>query len=41
MICNGCRHGLAQPAPLKSGIWVYPGFPTLFWGLSVFFVGDL
>ena len=21
--------------------WVYPGFPTLFWGLSVFFVGDL
>ena len=20
---------------------VYPGFPTLFWGLSVFFVGDL
>ena len=24
---------------LKNG--VYPGFPTLFWGLSVFFVGDL
>ena len=23
----------------KNG--VYPGFPTLFWGLSVFFVGDL
>ena len=22
-------------------MWVYPGFPTLFWGLSVFFVGDL
>ena len=22
-------------------IRVYPGFPTLFWGLSVFFVGDL
>ena len=22
-------------------LWVYPGFPTLFWGLSVFFVGDL
>ena len=21
--------------------WVYPGFPTLFWGLSGFFVGDL
>ena len=23
------------------GIWVYPGFPTLFWGLSGFFVNDL
>ena len=22
-------------------IWVYPGFPTLFWGLSGFFVNDL
>ena len=22
-------------------IWVYPGFPTLFWGLSGFFVDDL
>ena len=22
-------------------IWVYPGFPTLFWGLSGFCVGDL
>ena len=21
--------------------WVYPGFPTLFWGISGFFVGDL
>ena len=21
--------------------WVYPGFPTLFWGLSGFFVNDL
>ena len=20
MICNGCRHGLAQPAPLKSDV---------------------
>ena len=26
---------------LPDIIWVYPGFPTLFWGLSVFFVGDL
>ena len=25
----------------RSRFWVYPGFPTLFWGLSVFFVGDL
>ena len=25
----------------QSQIGVYPGFPTLFWGLSVFFVGDL
>ena len=25
----------------ESAIRVYPGFPTLFWGLSVFFVGDL
>ena len=24
-----------------SGIWVYPGFPTIFRGLSEFFVGDL
>ena len=24
-----------------SLIWVYPGFPTLFWGLSGFFVDDL
>ena len=22
-------------------MWVYPGFPTLFWGLSGFFVNDL
>ena len=22
-------------------MWVYPGFPTPFWGLSGFFVGDL
>ena len=22
-------------------VWVYPGFPTLFWGLSGFFVNDL
>ena len=26
---------------LVSFYGVYPGFPTLFWGLSVFFVGDL
>ena len=25
----------------RRKIRVYPGFPTLFWGLSVFFVGDL
>ncbi len=25
----------------KSRNWVYPGFPTLFWGLSGFFVDDL
>ncbi len=25
----------------KTDIWVYPGFPTLFWGLSGFFVDDL
>ena len=31
--------GAEQRAMKKSG--VYPGFPTLFWGLSVFFVGDL
>ena len=27
-----------RPLPV---FWVYPGFSTLFWGLSVFFVGDL
>ena len=31
------RHDL----PDRRGPRVYPGFPTLFWGLSVFFVGDL
>ena len=31
----------AQTLTLASNIRVYPGFPTLFWGLSVFFVGDL
>ena len=25
----------------SSFYWVYPGFPTLFWGLSGFCVGDL
>ncbi len=24
-----------------TNLWVYPGFPTPFWGLSGFFVGDL
>ena len=35
---------IAPGARVESGIHyfrVYPGFPTLFWGLSVFFVGDL
>ena len=26
---------------LSRSCWVYPGFPTLFWGLSGFFVDDL
>ena len=29
------------PKQAWSLLRVYPGFPTLFWGLSVFFVGDL
>ena len=30
------------PAPkFDTDSWVYPGFPTLFWGLSGFCVGDL
>ena len=33
---------IVLPRPVSSAIKrVYPGFPTLFWGLSVFFVGDL
>ena len=36
------RHSaLGYVAPLVFKQRVYPGFPTLFWGLSVFFVGDL
>ena len=27
--------------PSRREKWVYPGFPTLFWGLSGFFVDDL
>ena len=32
-----------EPSALASrrDFWVYPGFPTLFWGPSGFFVGDL
>ena len=30
------RHPKSMP-----NMWVYPGFPTPFWGLSGFFVGDL
>ena len=30
-----------QTSSLSRGRRHYPGFPTLFWGLSVFFVGDL
>ena len=30
--------GIRSPRPFFR---VYPGFPTLFWGLSVLFVGDL
>ena len=35
--------GDLTPAEFKAQLEmrVYPGFPTLFWGLSVFFVGDL
>ena len=29
------------PIAPSTYFWVYPGFPTLFWGLSGFFVGDL
>ena len=48
---NGCRcpacgrrgRIVHQTTELRrwEDIGVYPGFPTLFWGLSVFFVGDL
>ena len=34
-------HALVHNSRSRSIIGVYPGFPTLFWGLSVFFVGDL
>ena len=35
------RQALVELDVLASISRVYPGFPTLFWGLSVFFVGDL
>ena len=31
----------ALVAVVRRFLWVYPGFPTVFWGLSGFFVGDL
>ena len=34
------RTTLARQGP-SSDLGVYPGFPTLFWGPSGFFVGDL
>ena len=37
-IIGGVAVGMSYVYFIK---WVYPGFPTLFWGLSVFFVGDL
>ena len=44
--CQDCRHRTARidsVARLRAQafIGVYPGFPTLFWGLSWFFVDDL
>ena len=34
-------HRYEHPARLLPTSWVYPGFPTIFRGLSEFFVGDL
>ena len=36
-----CPNFFSSPEPIEVLFRVYPGFPTLFWGLSVFFVGDL
>ena len=41
---HGTFFGENRPSVTGQGrefFWVYPGFPTLFWGLSVLFVGDL
>ena len=35
------REGRGREAFPYPDSWVYPGFPTLFWGLSGFFVNDL
>ena len=36
------RHFAGRPRNyVGQHFWVYPGFPTLFWGLSGFFVNDL
>ncbi len=47
-VCHNSVHPLPFTAPRGArcaarGVffWVYPGFPTPFWGLSGFFVGDL
>ena len=34
-------HAYTKELMNRTKKWVYPGFPTLFWGLSVLFVGDL
>ena len=38
-----CRSARTGPSCHRASRrrWVYPGFPTLFWGLSGFFVNDL
>ena len=38
---TGDRRSTASSLARRGDFRVYPGFPTLFWGLSVFFVGDL
>ena len=32
---------MCSPGHVCKSFWVYPGFPTIFRGLSEFFVGDL